>query len=261
MKTRTIIILSFAVLIGSLSKGSLSSLSQSYRANRQTADDSQLPIADLNAPEASDPRERALRTLRSKRHDITDTKIDIKRFQLNDESPSILLSLPSSHAPKERAFPVAESDVIVIGQITDAHAYLSNDKTSVYSEFVVSIQQVPRDKPGASVPTGSSLVVQRPGGRVRLKSGKLLLRGAPYGRCMPLIGSRYVLFLKSNAESEDFDLITGYELRSGKVFPLDHGPDSETSSPQFAEYERYSGVDEMIFFAELQCVISEGSRR
>lgn len=52
---------------------------------------------------------------------------------------------------------------------------------------------------------------------------------------MPQIGQQYVFFLK--AIDEDFDLLTAYEIRDGKVAPLDGG------TPNFKVYENVSETD------------------
>jgi hypothetical protein len=38
---------------------------------------------------------------------------------------------------------------------------------------------------------------------------------------MPVVGDRYVLFLKSDDSGHWFSILTGYDLRSEKVFALD----------------------------------------
>lgn len=40
------------------------------------------------------------------------------------------------------AFPIDQSSAILIGKVTSAAAYLSPDRTNVYSEFEVDVEQV-----------------------------------------------------------------------------------------------------------------------
>ena len=38
---------------------------------------------------------------------------------------------------------------------------------------------------------------------------------------MPRVGAKYVLFLKGENEDVGLTILAGYELRGGKIFPLD----------------------------------------
>jgi hypothetical protein len=42
----------------------------------------------------------------------------------------------------EQALPTHISNAVVIGEVTDAKAYLSEDRTSVYSEFTIRVGEV-----------------------------------------------------------------------------------------------------------------------
>lgn len=79
-----------------------------------------------------------MRKVRATLYDLPDKGIDPSRFVLTEKSQSSF-ELPESHAPAETSLPAIESDAVVIGEVTDAHAYLSNDRTSVYSEFELRI--------------------------------------------------------------------------------------------------------------------------
>jgi hypothetical protein len=118
------------------------------------------------------------------------------------------------------ALPLGLSDVVLVGQVTDAKSYLSADKTGVYSEFTVQAVEVLKDAGESPITLGSSLAVQRAGGRVRFSSGRLHLYSVANER-MPLIGKRYLFFLKRDKEEGTFSLLTGYELDNGVVIPLD----------------------------------------
>ena len=210
--------------------------------------DQQLPVAEYGAPEPADPAKRTLRSLRSRRHNLTDPSVkgnDVSRFALTERSARVNLGGPWSHAPEEPAIPVAQSDAILIGDIVGANAYLSTDKTSIYSEFNVLVLEVIKD-PGATIVTGVPVTVERSGGALRFPSGKVLIRGL-LGKPLPLISRRYVFFLKRNADLDDFSIITAYELRGGQVFPLDGTTPKGVPVVQFSAYQKYKGVDEPTF--------------
>lgn len=226
-------------------------------------DADQLPIADYSSPLPTDAKERARRQARNKRYDLpSDIKSDdVSRFTLKESDAEALFPLSASHPKTESAIPAAESDAIVIGEIAIAQAYLSNDKTSIYSEFTVRVSDVLKDsRPGTLYP-GAQIDAERPGGRVRFPSGKILVRAAAYGKNMPQAGKRYILFLKRNDEGQDYSIITGYELQSGRIFPLDKSPQSNSKSGQFAEYEKYAGSDEITFLNDVRTIIETEAQK
>lgn len=114
--------------------------------------------------------------------------------------------------------PADQSDAVILGNVVGAQAYLANDKTSVYSEFTLNTERV--FKNSASLPLIDSLIVEREGGIVRLPSGRLLPFKI-FHQGMPRVGRHYVFFLKRNEQGEDYHILTGYELRHGRVSPLD----------------------------------------
>jgi hypothetical protein len=225
---------------------------------RLHADD--YPIADYQSQESTDPQERAKRKARNRRHDLKDNLKGeaLNRFTLKENDPDILIPLTPSHTPTEPAIPLAKSDAVVVGEVTGAQAYLSNDRTRVYSEFTVRVEDVLKNGSTAPLYSGAQIAAQRSGGRVRFPSGKTLLRAAPYGQNMPRLGQRYVLFLKHNDEGQDYSIITAYELRSGQVFPLDGSPEGDGKSRLFTEYEKYAGKDEMAFLNDVREAIQKG---
>jgi hypothetical protein len=115
------------------------------------------------------------------------------------------------------ALPAKESDLIVVGTVLDAQAHLSPDNTGVYSEFIVKVDEVIKDS-AASVSTGDQIAADRAGGRVRYPTGGVV-RYEVSGQGVPRVNKRYVLFLKN--EEQGFRILTGYELREGKVRALD----------------------------------------
>ena len=218
------------------------------------------PVADYESPESSDPQERDKRKVRNHRHDLSSdikSEEDVKPFTLKEDGTYISIPLSVSHPKTEPAIPEAESDAIVVGEVVSAHAYLSNDKTSVYSEFTVHVADVLKNGNLWSLHSGSQVEVERSGGRLRFPSGKVLLLGAPYGKNMPRLGERYLFFLKQNDEGNSYSIITAYELRSGSVYPLDRSPEGDVKSRQFAEYEAYSGMDETTFISHVLVAIQK----
>ena len=190
-----------------------------------------MPLAVYSASLPTDSAERAIRLARSSRYDKRDSvPFDkappdaIARNSINEW----YLYLP--------ALPTAESDAVVVGEVVGSRGYLSNDKTGAYSEFTILLHSVFKDARN-SLLSGGSLTLEREGANVELLDGRVIRYEIAY-QGLPLKGLRYLFFLKYNKEGEDYSILTGYELRKGRVSPLD---DAE----HFAAYKNW---DEEMFF-------------
>lgn len=177
--------------------------------------ESQFPVADYESAESEDPDKRQKRRARNRRHDGQGL---VGRPENSGEDREITrfddweVGLPT--------LPVAQSDVVVMGEVIDANAYLSDDKSGVYSEFSVRANEVLMESGEAKIDPGSMIVTERVGGRVRFPSGVIELSNIS-GQGMPRAGRRYVLFLKSTGEEQSYRIVTGYEVREGRILPLD----------------------------------------
>jgi hypothetical protein len=143
------------------------------------------------------------------------------------------------------ALPVASSDVIALGRVISARAYLGPDHTSVYSEFTVGVEAILKQDSGLSG-RSSRLIVYRNGGSVLFPSGRMHhYRAVDVG--LPEAGSRYVLFLKrmDDAGLGPLRILTGYQLTRLGVKPLD-GP------PPFAAY---AGLPEKEFLGAVRTAV------
>jgi len=152
------------------------------------------------------------------------------------------------------ALPVARSAAIVTGEITNEKAYLSEDETNIYSEFSIRIDEVLKNDIANSLSTGSSLIAEREGGRVRFPSGKIVTSYVIH-QDMPRTGRSYAFFLThaqlTSGDSEWFHLLTAYELRDDRVFPLDDVSDRHPMN-------RYKGASETDFLLDLRAAIAKG---
>jgi len=168
-------------------------------------DKSIYPIADYDAKKPSDLNVQNLRKARGKRQNIklraTD-KVDVRRLMLTEESNSSWGG-PPSHAPIEPALPASQSNVVLVGQVTSAQAFLSEDKTNVYSEFSVLVDGILKNNSSFTLTPGNSITTVRTGGAVRFPSGKVIQRGFG-GKPFPLTNRTYVFFLKYENEEQDY---------------------------------------------------------
>ena len=202
--------------------------SLAFAAQEKTSkseDEKKMPIAVYSASLPADSAERALRLARSGRYD--------KRFTepFDQASPTATeTSVISDWYVYMSALPVAESDLIVSGEVLSANGYLSNDRTGAYSEFIIHIDDVLKDDGRQS---GRSIIAVREGADVQLPSGRII-RYYILHQGTPRIGRQYVFFLKYNEQGKDYTILTGYELRKNRVFPLDE-------VEPFNAYRKYDG--------------------
>jgi hypothetical protein len=212
---------------------------------RPEIDFKQFPITELGSPLPPDESEKAVRARKSK-------KYNNKSVSEISEASNVTFVVNQTLS-KLSALPADRSSVVLIGEIVNAKAYLSEDKTAVYSEFEVRIQAVLKDNSKQVLTAGESIKVERFGGRVRLPSGKLFI-AAVDNQDMPRVGGKYLLFLTNDFigakhSDEDFNILMGYELKGGKVFPLDR-----TSSNH--PIARYNGKDESNLLTDLTSLLA-----
>ncbi len=212
-----------------------------------------LPVADYETPESSNADEREKRRAKKRRYnDTPDSKIDpsaafVERVSSYDWEWGL-----------ESALPTGQSSAIVVGEITDARAYLSEDKANVYSEFKVSVEKVIKNDSNEPIAVGDSIILDRIGGRVRTPAGHIQSYTVR-GRGTPQVGLRYLFFLGYNkressirrlpsADEMNRHILTAYELRDGKVAPLDNAGGQN--------FKMNEGVDETSFLNEIQRSLS-----
>lgn len=287
----TLFLLTFIVTAMLRSQGMNNAVAQRQQASDDENQSSDYyPSAEYSAELPTDPEKRAKRELRNKRGNLRDKNLkpedvagfsiasryskDVKPLPRNnrrdekaqsssttrnaqEEEQEMLppvLGAVSDHSPDAQPLPTDESDAIISGEVTNAQAFLSEDKTSAYSEFETRVGEILKNSDSVLLASGESVDVLRGGGRVRLPSGEVKnLGGGGWGA--PRVGRRYVFFLKYDKPSQSYYIITGYELRDGKVFPLDGIPRYASENHQYRTYNKYKGVDEGKFFSDLRQAI------
>lgn len=189
---------------------------QNIRENQKQEDLSKYLIADYNEDKPTDPEKLKKRIEKNKRYDDG----DMVYSKVNPKTDGVLVY---DEIPPPEAVPTDESNLIVIGQITNGEAFLSNNKKGVYSEYNVVIEEVLKGN-NSNLTVGSSITMDRFGGYVKYPNGQKVLYEIS-GQDLPAIGSRYILFLKTSGKSSNYKIITAYELKEGEVVPLDSNVD------------------------------------
>lgn len=190
-----------------------------------------LPIVDFDDPEQNSAELVRQRTKAS--------RYDRKNSQPIEESSNVTSRVLNNHWSEGMSpLPVSESDVVLIGSVLSAKAYLSNDKTGVYSEFRVQADEVLKSE--QSIQAGDTISVERYGGAVRFRSG-YIQRYEVSGQGMPQLGQRYLFFLKRLDNEPSFKIMTGYALLGPTVMPLD-GSIVEEGSQEYP-FDKYQGLE------------------
>jgi hypothetical protein len=219
-------------------KNNIDQMSERARESRDRA-----PVADYDAPEPDDPDKRAKRKARNERHN--NSLLGVKGG-LNAAPGSgdeiVLINDWEVSTPK---LPVAQSDVVVVGVITGANAYISSDRNGVYSEFSLRVEEILKKDGAWAASAGEVVSVERPGGRVRYPSGRVEWYHIALQE-LPQVSHKYVLFLK-RVDEDSFSIVTGYELREGHAYALD-------SASQFRALD---GTDEAPFLQSVKDALAK----
>jgi hypothetical protein len=213
--TALVVLITIAVSLGTMTGHSQKDMSKEQN-NSGVKDLTKYPVVDYAAPLPVNDIEREERIRKNKRYDTQDWVIktphpDTSGVGLIDE------------IPPPPVIPVSESNLIIIGEVTTANAYLSNDKKGIYSEYAVRVKDVLKEDGSNKIESGNSIVMDRRGGCLRYPNGQKVYYLAS-GEDLPEVGKRYVLFLTTDKQSPNYKILTGYEIKDSKIAPLDNSP-------------------------------------
>ncbi|MFZ0064292.1 MAG: hypothetical protein WAL47_19845 [Pyrinomonadaceae bacterium] len=246
MKSKTLALL---VIVAGIIAFTMAGQSQKAPAAKEKVHrERQLPIVDFCQTPATDPNIFSKQRAKANRYDRQSSQ-PIKEAYLVEGR------IWNSHWYKDlSALPFPQSDVVIIGGVTDAKAHLSNDKTGIYSEFSVQVEEVISNAAQAPVNAGNMLALERFGGAVRFPSG-VIQKYETIGQGMPSAGQRYLFFLK-HIDEANYKIVTGYQLDGQVVSPLD-GTVVEQGNGVYP-FDVYQGFDVTTF---LQIVKTEASQK
>lgn len=185
------------------------------------------------APEPTDPVERALRATRDR---LFNSPIEIpfgqfepiKRNRLDTmppRPPNVVFvdraPAPPNTRPEDYQLPVVDSDTIILGSLSTAQPYLSEDGTSLYTEYTISVEQVIKDSANLTLKAGSIVALFRMGGALRLAFGRVIRLDVHGLDDPPVKGHRYVWFLNYDARGYWFRAVKLWEMRDSGAAPMD----------------------------------------
>ena len=134
-----------------------------------------------------------------------------------------IIYIINDYAGKTDPLPASRSAAVVVGTILRGKAFVSKDRTYVYSDFQVRVDEVLKQDPQTNVAVGGQIVVSRGGGAIHFPSGRIN-DYVNHGEGMPAVGSQYLFFLvRPDIAEPEYEVLVGgaYELRNGVVHPLD----------------------------------------
>jgi hypothetical protein len=198
------------------------------------------PITDYEA--ALPTPSGVLRFRRGERYNLTNPSVP----EIGEQSEPKIVNLAPSHF-RRNPMPFEHSNVVAVGTIKAGQAFLSNDKRDIYTEFSFSVEEVLKTPAAPYVRVGDSIDIERRGGVVKLPSGKIIVRGT-LTDSMPLVGKRYLLFLRFNPNTEDYHLQTGYQIEGGHAYRLDDQSYEESNheSEQHSLREEALSADQVL---------------
>ena len=237
----------FGLFVGFNGKGRAEQKNQQVvqASSPKELDDAARPIVDFDKPAPVEPAEKSKRNLKNARRNK-------QSFVLSSPQPEVgeVIREPEWPVPLSD-LPADKSHVIVEGIVADSKAFLSQDKTGVYSEFTIRVSRVLKVAPGLSVNVGDAIVPERFGGRVKYPSGQVIVyriadQGAPMG------GKRYLFFV-ANDDQDSYRLLTAYEIQDQKVFALDG---SSFRGQGRSVFDKHNGEDFDSFLRKVESAIN-----
>lgn len=247
MKKNKIVLIILIVIVTGVIVTFRTSNSQSQTVRLQQKNEEEIPVVDLYSSKENELKYDEIRKERGQKYNKGNSLEEV------ESSISELLELPLSHAPSKPALPVIQSDAIVIGTINNTQAFLSSDKSYVYSEFTVQIEKTLKNKSSIELNPDNIITAERSGGIVRFSSDRTLRLGVS-GQGFPTKNNRYLLFLKWSESGKDFLILTGYKLQNGKVTPLD-GDIKNNEFSIYKNYKLYKNKDESSFIQAVRNAI------
>jgi hypothetical protein len=190
------------------------------RKERKLKEDSDnLPVVDYelllpnNSPK-QDLKQQIIRYARNARYD------GYPKIVKDEDGEEVILH---THSMGDfPSIPTQKSNAVIIGVVTDTRAFLSNNKSIVYTEYTVQIKEVLKGGDQSLVGTAEFLTFERLGGAVHFPSGRTR-KFREYSFGTPIKGHEYVFFLTYNDVGHSFSLLTAYELSNGRAIALDNG--------------------------------------
>lgn len=84
---------------------------------------------------------------------------------------------------------------VILGTIVQQQPYLSEDKTAIYTEFKVRVEEIFKNDPAQVLNAGEDILVEREGGKLKLATGQIVELPVYGNGTIPRLGGRYLFSL------------------------------------------------------------------
>jgi hypothetical protein len=161
-------------------------------------------------------------------------------------TPRITMIRPGTIPPRfsfatQPELPYADTDTVVLGNITGNQPFLTADGKGIYTEYTLEVVETVKSTPLVSASAGDSLILLRPGGVGRLPDGRVVKHHI-INDVIPIVGQQYLVFLKYHVKREAFDYAKMWLVQNGvmkAIFPDDvsreHSGESEYAGKPLRE--------------------------
>ena len=119
--------------------------------------------------------------------------------------------------PEMPLFPLPKGTLVVIGEVIQADAYLSNDKEGVYTEFRINVKEVLSNLRGKNQKV---VVADRAGGVVVYPNGQRVTY-LDRQSFLPELGSTYLFFLTRPDQSPKYSILGSFDITKDSVRPME----------------------------------------
>jgi hypothetical protein len=196
----------------------------------------------------------ANRELREKRYSHPDLHVRIvdPGPTVNGETESVQMRfvdgvvIRNTPDPDPHGIPASWAHAVVVGTVLGGKVFVNKDRTYIYTDYQIKIDQVLKQDAASSLSIGTEIVGAREGGAIHFPSGHTT-HYITSGKGFPEVGSQYVFFLyRLIPNSPDYEILAGYQLQGGQVHPLD------------AENSDYDDINATAFLDTVQKAIAGG---
>lgn len=191
-----------AFIMALLAVTAVTSRHQKKPVQQNQSDDNQLPLIEYPGT------------------NITKGRTNAGQRGIKEDASALVITESDSLIERLPALPSSQSDVVVIGGLVDANAYLTDEARDVQTRYKLSINEILKNQTSASFSPGSVVSLIRKGGRVRFPSGRIQTYRVS-GEGVLHVGKRHLLFLRKLDQSPDYLLLTAYQLENGQVLSVD----------------------------------------
>ena len=211
------------------------------------SNESQKTVIAAEEPEASYPKDREARRAKNIRYNKGGNDLTVPRASDSEiffEQRWLAVDF----------IPAAESAVVVTGRVVKVQPYLSGDRSRIYTEITVAVDDLLKRDRDSRLSVSNTVVIDRLGGALKLKTGDVVRDEIHIDNLgKPQLGKRYVFFAERVNDGSDLSLIKSYESINGQVFTNDSGSGRLISSlpgvPQ-------AWADEAVFLKAVRQVIA-----